>query len=90
RLDKQRIERLNGYLDDFEKWVDLIREGKPKSELAENYDFDRSAIDDSDYYYIGGRNSETLSDIDYNGQSLYDIYFFDLQTNTLYYFHNNT
>lgn len=90
RLDKRRVERLNGYLDDFEKWVDLIREGNPKNELAENYDFDRSAIDDGDYYYIDGRYSETLSDIDYNDQSLYDIYFFDMQTNTLYYFHNNT
>ena len=90
RLDKQCIERLNGYLDDFEKWVDLIREGNPKSEIVENYDFDRSTIDDGDCYYIGGRYSETLSDIDFNYQSRYDIYFFDIQTNTLYYFHNNT
>lgn len=89
RLDQRRIERLNGYLDDFKKWVDLIREGNPKSELAENYDFDRSVIDDGDYYYIGGGYGETLSDIDYNDQSRYDIYYFDIQTNTLYYFHNN-
>lgn len=76
------IEKINGFIDNFESWVDTFKENAPNDELVLNYKFDRSVIDNSDYFYI----SETDSDMEFSD---YDVFIFDSQTNTLYYFHNN-
>lgn len=75
-------EKLNGFIDNFENWVETFKESDPEDELVLNYNFDRSIIDTSDYFYI----FEKDSDIEF---AYYDVYFFDAQTNVLYYFHNN-
>lgn len=75
-------EKIKGYIDDFEGWIDFFKENDPNDELVLNYNFDRSIIDTSDYFYI----FEKDSDIEY---ACYDLWIFDTQTNTLYYLHNN-
>ncbi len=74
--------RLELYLDDYEQWVEMHRENDPEGELSTHYDFDRDFIDDEDYCYISVRDPA-------NPIYSYDIYFFDTQSNTLYFFHNN-
>jgi hypothetical protein len=57
-------------------------------QIVVNYDFDRSLIDNDDYLYV---ETEWFDPSD-DGNAVfasYDVYFFDVQTNTLYYFHNN-
>ena len=86
-IEPSDIDVLNEHLDDFESWIETYREGDASREIVVNYDFDRSIIDSEDYLYIDSEK-HTWDD---GSTSLvnYDVYFFDTQTNTLYYFHNN-
>ena len=54
-----------------------------------NYHFSRADIDESDYLYIYDRNGEAIGEGVYSKYDSYNVYFFDSQTTTLYYFHNN-
>ena len=78
---------INTHLDDFEVWIETIKDIEPSSEVVVNYDFDREIIDVEDYFYI---DSEELTWSDgYTSLVRYNIYLFDTQTQVLYYFHNN-
>ena len=73
---------ISSFIDNFENWVDSISKNSPNDELVLNYDFDRSIIDTTDFFYI-------YEDKNYAKFGCYDVWFFDSQTMTLYYFHNN-
>ena len=75
-------ENLEAHIDDFERWVQAVRDTDADNEVVVNYDFDRSVISDSDYIYI-------YDDPDYPEFGNYNVYYFDVETNILYYFHNN-
>lgn len=79
---------LLGYIDNFENWVNVTREDDDNT-LFENYHFSRADIDESDYLYIIDRDGEAIGDGVYSKYDSYNVYFFDSQTTTLYYFHNN-
>ena len=70
---------LIAHIKDFEKWLELLDED---NEVALAYDFDSSVISDNDYLYI-------YDDPDYPELGNYDVYYFDNDAMTLYYFHNN-
>lgn len=75
------------HLDDFEVWIEAIKNNDASNEVVVNYDFDREIIDTEDYFYIDSEE-ETWDD----GETAlvkYNIYLFDTQTQVLYYFHNN-
>ena len=87
KIQQSDIDTLNEHLDDFESWIKTYREGDASREIVVNYDFDRSLIDCEDYLYID--SEKHTWDDGYTSLVNYDVYFFDTQTNTLYYFHNN-
>ena len=87
KIQQSDIDTLNEHLDDFESLIKTYREGDASREIVVNYDFDRSLIDCEDYLYIESEK-HTWND-GYTSLINYDVYFFDTQTNTLYYFHNN-
>ena len=87
KIGQADIDVLNEHLDDFESWIKTYREGDASRKIVVNYDFDRSLIDCEDYLYI--ESEKHTWDDGYTSLVNYDIYFFDTQTNTLYYFHNN-
>lgn len=74
------------YIENFEGWVDLCPED---SELAVNYDFDAGCIDEQDYAYIDSKEGDPIGSGTYRKFDNYDVYFFDTDTWTLYYFHSN-
>jgi hypothetical protein len=78
---------INKHLDDFEDWIEIERKSDPSCEVVVNYDFDRNIIDIEDYIYIDSEE-HTWSD-GHTSLVSYNIYFFDTQTQILYYFHNN-
>ena len=78
---------INTHLDDFEGWIETIKDSEPSSEVVVNYDFDRKIIDTEDYFYIDSEE-HTWSD-GHTSLVRYNIYLFDTQTQVLYYFHNN-
>ena len=90
KIEQYDTDNLNEYLDDFERWIECYRRNDASREIVVNYDFNRNLIDENDYVYIYFKHYNFDSG-DYNDMKFYnyDVYFFDTQTNTLYYFHNN-
>lgn len=76
------METICEFIDNFEKWIDTFRSNDSDDELVSNYSFDRSMIDGEDYFYLYEKEN-------YPKFGCYDLWFFDSQTNILYYFHNN-
>ena len=73
---------LTAHIDNFEGWIQTIQNTNPENEVVLQYDFDRSVISDADYLYIYDNPA-------YSEFGCYTVYYFDTETNTLYYFHNN-
>lgn len=72
------------FLDDFEGgWIRPLENATREDGRAfyKNYAYDRASLDKDDYYYIETRNSG-------NPLENYDLYIFDTQKNTLYFFHS--
>ena len=87
KVKETDIAAIDVHLDDFEGWIEAIKDNDASNEVVVNYDFDREIVDTEDYFYIDSEE-ETWSD----GELLlvdYNIYLFDTQTQVLYYFHNN-
>ena len=80
---------LLGYIDEFEQVIDSLRDGDEGADLVNNYRFSRDDIDGSDYLYIYDREGKPIGDGAYSKYDYYNVYFFDSQTTTLYYFHSN-
>ena len=86
-LDEEGIATLNEYLDNFENRIAMTR---PDTDVVQFYDFDRNLIDTEDYFYIYSREEKPRGSSTYGKFDFYNIYFLDMQTNILYYFHNDT
>ena len=73
------IENIVSYFDDF---YGVVR-------FDEIYDFDTSIITEGDYVRIKTKEGEKMGDSTYGKYDNYSVYFFDKETLTLYYIHNN-
>ena len=82
KISSDSLDALNNHIEDFEKWILTIKEGEPNNEVVLKYDFNSSIISEEDYVYI-------YDNPDYPELGCYDVYFFDIESMTLYYFHNN-
>ena len=82
RITPESEKELVAHISDFKLWVAAHKENDPENELVVGYDFDYASISDDDYVYI-------YDDPDYPYLGNYNVYFFDTETMTLYYFHNN-
>ena len=91
KLQESDLTEISEHLDDFESCIETYRENDASREIVVNYDFDRTIIDSEDYFYIDSEKLTTTWDDGITTTTLanYDIYFFDSQTQILYYFHNN-
>ena len=78
------VEEILLHIDDFEGWVDVCG-----GELKENYDFDKSVINDGDFFYVKTKYEEPIGQSTYGKFDNYSVYYFDFETQILYYFHNN-
>lgn len=85
KITTEDMQNILAYIDNFEQWIDVFRSGSDASELAAHYSFDKSIIDEKDYICIE-TNAKSST---YERFDNYSVYFFDTDTCTLYYFHNN-
>lgn len=75
------VKEIKSYFENFKDWV-VYQEYKDK------YDFRDDCIDTDDYFYIENKdNYERYKH--YDKYEAYNVYFFDVQTMTLYYIHSN-
>ncbi len=75
-------EELITHIENFEEWIESLKSSVPDNEVVTGYDFEPSVISQADYLYI-------YDDPDYPELGSYTVYFFDMESMTLYYFHNN-
>ena len=87
KIQEADFAEIDKHLNDFENWIKNFKDKDNSLELVVNYDFNRNIIDVEDYIYI--HSEEHTWDDGFTSLVSYDIYFFDTQTLTLYYFHNN-
>ncbi len=78
------MEEILSHIDNFEEWVETIG-----GELKENYDFDKTVVSEGDYFYIKTKDGEPLGEGTYGKFDNYSVYYFDVDAQILYYFHNN-
>ncbi|MBQ4617557.1 MAG: hypothetical protein IJB27_04205 [Clostridia bacterium] len=78
------VEEILLHIDNFEEWVETIGE-----ELKDNYDFDKNIVSEGDFFYIETKAGEPIGQGTYDKFDNYSVYYFDIDTQTLYYFHNN-
>lgn len=75
------VTEVVGYFENFEGWMLPERE--------DEYDFDKSWITVGDYVYIDDKEGESIGESRYMKYQNYNVYFYDIETHTLYYIHNN-
>ena len=78
-VESTDVPQIIAYIEDFEEWV-LVSQEFP----SDSYDFDKEIVSIGDYFYIFNQYQEADKAF-WN----YDLYYFDLETLTLYYFHSN-
>jgi len=83
KVSESDIETICTFVENFEQWINTFRYNDTNDDLVLNYTFERSTIDTEDFFYI-------YEDEDYSKFGCYDVWFYDSQTNTLYYLHNNS
>lgn len=75
KVEDSDVEGIKSYFENFESWmIELDR--------ANEYDFDEFCIDPGDYVRV-------ITKAEDNKFVNYTIYFFDVESLTLYYIHNN-
>ena len=77
-VTEENLSVLGEYVADFEKWVACVED----TDSFCFYDFSRENIDEQDYLCLRDESDAGVDKEDYT------IYFFDSQTNVLYYFRN--
>ncbi len=82
QVSPEDMETLGLFLDNYEQWIAAFAQDDPEDELVVNYAFDRGIMDTEDHFYIYVKDDD-------HPLYHYDVWFFDSQTKTLYYFHAN-
>lgn len=78
-VESTDLPQIIAYIEDFEEWVSVSHDFP-----SESYDFDKAIVSAGDYFYVSNRYQEAEKAF-WN----YDLYYFDLETLTLYFFHSN-
>ena len=78
-VESTDVSQIIAYIEDFEEWVSVSQEFP-----SDSYGFDKEIVSIGDYFYIFNQYQEADRAF-WN----YDLYYFDLETLTLYYFHSN-
>lgn len=83
-MSQQDAEEMQDYLDDFEGWVATVG-----GELQENYDFDRTTVSAGNFLCLKTKEGEPIGTSAYRKFDNYTLYYFDIRSQVLYYFHSN-
>lgn len=82
KITEEDINNIKGYFENFYNWME-------SHNRLNEYDFDTKIINEGDYIKIKTKEGEVIGDSTYDKYDNYSIYFFDMDTLTLYYIHSN-
>lgn len=86
KLTNENMSEFEEYLINYENCVDSWSDNKD-DEVHKAYDFSKEMLKEGNYFYIYDKGVER-GDTSWKFSS-YDIYYFDLPSQTLYFMHNN-
>ena len=78
KMTEQNIKEILCYIDGYESFINGFGTDGVEG-IKEVYDFDKSVIDTNDYFHIIGGDSYTF----------FTLFYFDTESQILYYFHNS-
>ena len=78
------MQEILSHIGNFEEWVEIV--GR---ELKKNYDFDKTIVTEGDFFYIQTKAGKPIGQGTYGKFDNYTVYYFDVEAQILYYFHNN-
>ncbi len=82
-VEEPDVERLKGYFADFRGWMETEKR-------LGDYDFDPDCIGPGDYVRIETREGTPIGTGTYGKYDCYTVYFFDTESHTLFYIHQNS
>ena len=81
-VNEADVENLAGYFENFSGWMEV-------ENRSGEFDFDASCINEGDYFIIESKEGTPIGSSAYGKYDDYTVYFFDIETDTLYYIHTN-
>lgn len=82
KASENDVENIRSYFDNFKGWMEA-------ENRLDEYSFDSDFVSLGDYYHIETKEGEPIGQGKYSKFDNYSVYLFDVETNTLYYIHNN-
>lgn len=82
KITEDDIEKVAGYFSDFKRWMEA-------EERLDEYSFDESCISEGDYCLIKTKEGQSIGNVTYGEYDCYSVYFFDAETLTLFFIHND-
>ena len=81
-ISESDVESIAGYFADFRKWMEV--QGR-----SDEYSFDPACISAGDYCLVKTLEGQPVAGGAYGKYDNYTVYFYDTETDTLYYIHSN-
>ena len=82
KVSENDVENIRSYFDNFKGWMEA-------ENRLDEYSFDSASVSAGDYYHIETKEGEPIGQGKYSKFDNYSIYFFDVESKTLYYIHTN-
>lgn len=82
KITEEDMETIRGYFENFGQWMET-------ENRTDEYLFDDTCISEGDYYHIETKEGKPIGDSKYGKYDDYSLYYFDVDTMTLFYIHNN-
>lgn len=82
KLKQDDIQNIVGYFEDFSVLME-------SADRLSEFDFDINNINEGDYIKIKTKEGQKIGNGKYGKYDNYSVYFFDVESLTLYYIHNN-
>ena len=82
KIEQDDVQDVVGYFEDFSVLME-------SADRLSEFDFDISNINEGDYIKIKTKEGQKIGNGKYGKYDNYSVYFFDVESLTLYYIHNN-
>lgn len=87
KVTEEDVETIKSYVENFNEVVGKISEEDAAVDLVKNYEFNTELVGENDYFYVKTREGTAHADGTYGKFDYYSVYFMDMDSKVLYYFH---
>ena len=88
-VNDKNYDKVGKNIEDVKGYFLTLANRLNDDDRLEDFIFDYDIIDENDYVRIKTSEGEPIGDREYGKYDNYDVYFFDVESLTLYYIHSN-